>query len=397
VAGQFPAEALPTFRQAAVTAYDHAFARLIQLLTLLANSPVTRGDYLRPEARAKVTNKRLIEERELAALTATNEAILRARSQDELLQRVCEAAVSDGGFRTAGALLPESDGSLRFVALVGVRNTSGPVTEIRISIHPDSLDGQGLAGSAFRHARTFVANDFMNDPRLHFWRQRYHLVGVGAAVAVPILRNGQSAGVLLFYVAEAGAFTEEAIKLVERMAENVSFGLEMFERELQKERLAQMFAALSATNEAIMRAPTRSELFTLVCEAAVMRGKFTTVTVALHERGDTFLRIVSCSGPNRNRVIGTQFSIDPAHPAGKGMTGTAFRTRQTCIQNDFQQTKAVSTGERKQPTPRPAAVCRWSRMVRSSGYCCFFQRSRARSYLSWSIYWRDSRRILYLR
>ena len=97
-----------------------------------------------------------------------------------------------------------------------------------------------------------------------------------------------------------------------------------------------MFAALSATNEAIMRAQSRAELFELVCEAAVMGGKFTTVTVALHEPGETFLRIVSCAGPNRHRVIGTQFSIDPDHPAGKGMTGTAFRTRQTCIQNDFQ-------------------------------------------------------------
>jgi len=33
---------------------------------------------------------------------------------------------------------------------------------------------------------------------------------------------------------------------------------------------------------------------------------------------------VACEGPNRDRVIGTQFSTDPDHPAGKGMTGTAF-------------------------------------------------------------------------
>lgn len=70
-----------------------------------------------------------LQKRELAALTATNEAILRARSQDELLQRVCEAAVNDGGFQTAGALLPDPDGTLRFVAMVGVRSTSGPLTD----------------------------------------------------------------------------------------------------------------------------------------------------------------------------------------------------------------------------------------------------------------------------
>jgi diguanylate cyclase (GGDEF)-like protein len=287
--------------------------------------------------------------RALAALIATNEAILRARSQDELLHRVCEAAVNGGGFRTAGALLPEADGSLRFVAMVGERSTSVPLSEIRISVDPNSSDGQGLAGNAFRTARPFVANDFINDERLRFWHQKYQLDGIGAAAAVPILRNGESIGVLLFYVAQTGAFTEQAVKLVERMAENVSFGLEMFAREKQKERLAQMFAALSATNEAIMRAQSRAELFDLVCDAAVMGGKFTTVTVALYEPGETFLRIVSCSGPNRHRVIGTQFSIDPDHPAGKGMTGTAFRTRQTCIQNDF-QTNSRSLYWRKEAT-----------------------------------------------
>lgn len=110
-----------------------------------------------------------------------------------------------------------------------------------------------------------------------------------------------------------------------------------------------MFSALSATNEAIMRARTRDELYEMVCEAAVMGGKFTSVTIALHEPGNTFLQIVACAGPNRHRVITTQFSIDPDHPAGKGMTGTAYRTGRVCIQNDF-QTNANSLYWRKQPT-----------------------------------------------
>ena len=44
-----------------------------------------------------------------------------------------------------------------------------------------------------------------------------------------------------------------------------------------------MFAALSATNEAIMRAKSRTELFDLVCEAAVQGAKFASTTVALAE------------------------------------------------------------------------------------------------------------------
>ena len=448
-----------------------------------------------------------------AALSATNEAILRSESQDELYQRVCDAAVIGGGFRSAGALIPASDGYLRIVAAAGI---VGP-EPLKISVNPESEHGQGLCGTAFRNGRSCVSNDFMNDKRLRPWQDKTVNGQVGAAAAVPILRSGRTIGVFLFLLAEPGSLTDRRVTLIERMvenvsfalgmfereqerklaeranrrltdmfaalsstntaivrarsademfrlvcesvakggrslgaaaifraepnskwlkmaaasgelvdliekmplsidpadaygqglhgpafreqkiqicgdtsgdprsklwnvpgaakhgcaavplvqnghsvgvmffffkpiatldekvsqlmvdiAENVSFGLEMFEREQQKVALAGMFAALSATNEAIMRARTRDELYAMVCEAAVLGGRFTSVTIALHQQDSSFLRIVACAGPNRHRVVDTQFSIDPEHPAGKGMTGTAYRTAKTCIQNDFQ-------------------------------------------------------------
>ena len=54
-----------------------------------------------------------------------------------------------------------------------------------------------------------------------------------------------------------------------------------------------MFAALSATNEAIMRAKSRTELFDLVCEAAVQGAKFSSTTIALAEPDSEFLRVVA--------------------------------------------------------------------------------------------------------
>ena len=67
----------------------------------------------------------------------------------------------------------------------------------------------------------------------------------------------------------------------------MSFALETFERadeqaktrQAQKEKPTRMLAALSATNEAIVRATTRSELFEQVCEAAANGGKFTSTSI----------------------------------------------------------------------------------------------------------------------
>jgi hypothetical protein len=96
-----------------------------------------------------------------------------------------------------------------------------------------------------------------------------------------------------------------------------------------------MYVALSATNEAIMRARTRDQLFELVCDAAVLGGKFTSTTIALAEPGTLFLRMAASKGQNAERVKSTQFATSAAHPAGRGLTGTSFRTGQPCIINDF--------------------------------------------------------------
>jgi hypothetical protein len=94
-----------------------------------------------------------------------------------------------------------------------------------------------------------------------------------------------------------------------RISENISFGLEMFEHEgqrrlieQQKNRFSHMFEALSATNEAIMRARTRAQLFELVCDAAVLGGTLTSATIALAEPGEEFLRIAASKGLDDERM-----------------------------------------------------------------------------------------------
>src|SRR5258708_10271908 len=145
-----------------------------------------------------------------------------------------------------------------------------------------------------------------------------------------------------FVSGELGTFTTEFIDLLQRLADNVSFALGNFDladekakAERQKDRLGRMFEALSSTNEAIMRARTRAELFELVCEAAVLAGTFTSTTIALAEPGEEFLRIAASKGRNHKRVRSTRFAISSDHPEGRGLTETAFRTKAPCIMNDF--------------------------------------------------------------
>ena len=276
-----------------------------------------------------------------AALSATNEAILYAKSPDELYAKVCEAAFSSGDFlATSVFLLEPATGLLRFAA--GFGEDVPRLRSVDISIVAGTPEGEGVCGRAFRDGKPCIINDYLNDPSSLAWRAGAAKAQVRAAAALPLYSHGKGVGVLLVTRREAGSLTLHLVSLLQRMAENVSFALDNFAREEERariareeERLARMFAALSATNEAIMRAKSQGELFELVCEAAVVGGDFTSTAVALQRPGADFLENVASAGPDRERALRVRLSARADLAEGQGLTGRAFRSRKPCVSNDY--------------------------------------------------------------
>ena len=169
---------------------------------------------------------------------------------------------------------------------------------------PTTSYGTGVCGRAFRTQRPAVNDDILNSTQGQPWHQTARETGVTACVAVPLIKAGESIGVLMFFVGKSWAEDEEIVALMARIAENVSFALENFERasekaraDAQKERLARMLAALSATNEAIVRATSRTELFELVCEAAAKGGRFNSTSILLARSDSDYTDMVAVAGP----------------------------------------------------------------------------------------------------
>ena len=295
--------------------------------------------------------------RTFAALSATNEAILYAKSPDELYRQVCDAASLSRHFLASAIYLvqPETE-TLRFAAGSGEFAERMRSTDISIAKAPSRV--LGLAGEAFRDQRPSISNDIANDERAWAWRDRAREARIGAAAALPLTCNGPSVGVMTVYLGEAGALDDENVAMLTRMAANISFSLGNFEHEQQRrdteqamERMSRMFAALSATNEAIMRAKSRTQLFEMVCEAAVHGAKFSSTSIALAEPQSEFLRVVAAKGPRAGEPRGPVFAITETLPEGRGLTGTAFRTGMPCISNHY------LTDERTRPWHSHAEDC----------------------------------------
>jgi diguanylate cyclase (GGDEF)-like protein len=276
-----------------------------------------------------------------AALSATNEAIMRAKCRAGLYELVCEAAAKGGRFNSVSILLPRS-GSDRLDVIASAGPTAANARRLNVSTSEAYPEGRGLCGTAFRTQRSSLSNDFPADPRGQAFQQVIKSDGAQSGAAFPLLVGGETAGVMLFISSEKNTFTPEFAELLQRLADNVSFALENFARadekartEEQKERLSRMFAALSATNEAIMRAKSRAQLYELVCEAAAKGGRFTSTNILLVQPDSEFFESVAAAGPTAASSRAVRVSTDEARPEGRGLAGTAFRSRKACIANDY--------------------------------------------------------------
>src|ERR1700722_9682897 len=93
-----------------------------------------------------------------------------------------------------------------------------------------------------------------------------------------------------------------------------------------------MFAALNATNEAILRSKSGSELYQKVCDAAVQGGHIRITAVLVPSAGQSFDVVAATSETGFIRDI--NISVDAVSIHGHGLAGRAFRSRRPVVSND---------------------------------------------------------------
>ncbi|MCM2315234.1 MAG: PAS domain S-box protein [Thermoanaerobaculia bacterium] len=170
--------------------------------------------------------------RMLRTLSATNELILRATSHDEFLQEVCEIVVREARMPLAWIGEPEPDGSVTVVAAAGTALSYLDAVSVRWD---DTAEGRGPAGTALREQRTSVVASIEAEAPAA-WNDRALAAGLRSSFASPVSPAGRTDAVLCVCSGEIGFFVDEVRTLVEELATNVAFALELFEkREAQRE------------------------------------------------------------------------------------------------------------------------------------------------------------------
>ncbi|MGJ7498432.1 bifunctional diguanylate cyclase/phosphodiesterase [Variovorax sp. RT4R15] len=171
-----------------------------------------------------------------ALLGATNEAVLRASTVEELFRRVCSAVLEDGKFQVVAVCTPDPvTGRLEIVAVAGAFATDID-GGLFASVDASSPDAQSLAVQAYRSGVTITSNDFPTERRIAPRDPQCEETGVASVAALPLRSEGRVAGVLALYCERLGEFDPQTLVLVERMAQNIGFGLEKLERDSRRRR-----------------------------------------------------------------------------------------------------------------------------------------------------------------
>jgi signal transduction histidine kinase/CheY-like chemotaxis protein len=186
--------------------------------------------------------------RELARLYAVsssvNEAISRIREPARLYEHACRIAVEQGLMRLAwvGMHDPIAD---RLVPVARFGADDGYLDRIALSLR-DERTGRGPAARALLSGAPAVTNDIAADPAF-FWKEEALARGLRSCAAFPITTRGRPIGVLSIYAEQPGYFSDEEVRVLTALADDISFGVESAgtEAELRQAQRIQSLGTLA--------------------------------------------------------------------------------------------------------------------------------------------------------
>ncbi len=245
--------------------------------------------------------------RALTVLGHSNQALIHATSEDDLLNEICRVIVEEGQYRLAWVGLAEHDEAktVRLAAHAG--DNSGYLDKLNIT-WADTEPGRSPTGQAIRTGQTSIAQNIASNGNYHgAWREEALKRGYLSSVALPLVTGGKTLGALNIYTADTDTFNEDELILLTELANDLAFGIVSLhmraERELAVEKLRQSEEKLRLTFESVPEG-----IFIADLEGQILEVNSATVGIHGYKKKDDFIvrSFLDFVAPNDQPKVSTQ-------------------------------------------------------------------------------------------
>jgi GAF domain-containing protein len=199
----------------------------------------------------------------------------------------------------------------------------------------DSQYAQGATGSALRTGEIQVIQDFASNPRVALWADIAKKFGLEACVGLPLRVDGKVFAAFTVYSSQKDAFDKAELAMLERFAEDISFGVQVVRRkeerdkyELQVARLSRFQGALLNAHAAMVRARSEQEIYEGICKVIVENAGYLVAGIGLVQKDAVpAIRPVAVAGGGAHTAEIVQIALMRAREAdGSGPVGQAVQS-----------------------------------------------------------------------
>jgi PAS domain S-box-containing protein len=181
--------------------------------------------------RKKAEEKLIKANRLYAFISAINQSIVHIQDEHELLQKACDIAIEIGKFKSAWIGMLNEEGKLELVCFRGDQALSETIEKLLIDEVQKHVFGSSSISKALREGTPAISNNVLNDPSMDFLREVLVSSGVSSNLVCPIKKTGKVVGIFSFDSDIMNFFDETEIGLLQEATRDVSFALDVFEKE----------------------------------------------------------------------------------------------------------------------------------------------------------------------
>ncbi len=163
--------------------------------------------------------------RELNTIAQCEKAILQGKTEREMLAEFAEILCNKLGYRFVWIGIPKQDKEKNIEPVAYAGEGKEYIDKAFISWSLTNPRGKGPSGRSVREGKPVFCNDIEKDATMKPWAEEAKLFGYKSSVALPLLDEAGTFGLITAYSDVVNKFDEKEISFLEKLAEELAFGI----------------------------------------------------------------------------------------------------------------------------------------------------------------------------